>query len=167
MAQPPVPAPVVQQPRPIAMSVVPGLIHRETYHEPLAKSKEGNRSRFEGYRVFTRWIASDQTFFMVRKFTSLNVRIILSLQDQIVQMEQDLQELDEDWSRDPLPQNITHPDPDIIHNGTFRQDDVDQRTILLDKLAQKVSFYSMFVSALRHFVAKVPIYLQVPFGNQH
>jgi len=59
--------------------------------------------------------------------SGLNVRVILSLQDEIVKLEQELDELDEDWSREELPASIHHPDPDLIHNGTFRNDCVGER----------------------------------------
>lgn len=104
--------------------------------------KTFNPPRYIGYRVFCKWAASDQTYFIVRKFPALNVRVILSLQDEIVKLEQELDELDEDWSREELPASIHHPDPDLIHNGTFRNDCVEERKRLLGELTTKLSNYS-------------------------
>jgi hypothetical protein len=166
---PPVAPPVVnQQPQrvPPPVAIAPGanplhqqpLTHRITFHELPEEEKRANRPRFEGYRVFTRWIASDQTYFLIRKFTSLNVRIILSLQDEIVELEQQLTELDEDWSRDPLPASVNYPIPNLIHNGTFRQDVATMRTQLLTSLTEKVFYYSEALLSFPIFLASLVRY---------
>jgi hypothetical protein len=104
--------------------------------------KRDNPPRYIGYRVFCKWTASDPTYFIVRKFPALNVRVILNLQDEIVKLEQELDELDEDWSRETLPIGIHHPDPDLIHNGTFRNDEVEERKNLIKTITEKLSTYS-------------------------
>jgi hypothetical protein len=46
--------------------------------------------KYIGHKVFSRWIASDQTFFVMRRFGALNARVALSLQDEIVELEANL-----------------------------------------------------------------------------
>jgi hypothetical protein len=116
---------------------------RLEFTEPNFLEKERYPARYLGYRVFSKWVASDQNLLVVRKFASLNVRIILSLQDEIVKLEQDLNGIDEDSSR---PGPIDDCDPEVIHNGTFREDHVKQRTELLEILAKKLQRYSELIS---------------------
>jgi hypothetical protein len=46
--------------------------------------------KYTGYRIFSRWMATDNDFLIVRRFGNLNARIILSMQDDIVQLEEQL-----------------------------------------------------------------------------
>jgi hypothetical protein len=143
----PTPGPQATNPQNIQPLIQPRPNRRhDTFHEPSRDEKDSLPSRYLGYRVFCKWVASDQTYLIVRKFSTLNVRIILSLQDEIVKLEQELNELDEDWSRVTLPDHINHPDPDTIHNGTFRADDVRERTKLIRVLSGKIQRYSMSIS---------------------
>lgn len=50
--------------------------------------------KYAGYRVFSRFMASDDAFLIVRRFGNLNARIALSLQDDIVLLEQQLDNLE-------------------------------------------------------------------------
>ncbi|OCL12968.1 hypothetical protein AOQ84DRAFT_131338 [Glonium stellatum] len=141
----------------------PPLVHRHTFHEPGRDLRRHNPARYLGYRVFSKWVASDQTYFIVRKFPALNVRVILSLQDEIVKLEQELNTLDEDWSRERLPGGIQHPDPDTIHNGTFRQDDVQERTELIERLTKKLKNYSRTNHPIFHLLYSLFCYLSFDF----
>jgi hypothetical protein len=92
--------------------------------------------KFEGYRVFSKWIASDESFFIVRHFGALNARVILSLQDEIVELEDRLRVMDEETSRKAAPKTL--------HNGTFRLDGYQQRKELLTgQITDKLRRYSM------------------------
>jgi hypothetical protein len=46
--------------------------------------------KYVGYKTFSRWMASDSAFLVVRRFGALNARIALSMQDEIVQLEEQL-----------------------------------------------------------------------------
>jgi hypothetical protein len=72
--------------------------------------------KYIGYKVFSRWVASDPSFFVLRKFGTLNARVALSLQDEIAQLEEELDSMDKTYS---------HRDTKDAHNGTFRDDPFD------------------------------------------
>jgi len=87
-----------------------------------------------GYKIFSRWVASDQAFFIVRRFGALNARVVLSLQDEIVELEEQLDAMDEHASNLP---------DDTVHNGSFRVDPLDARKKLVrDTLPEKLAKYS-------------------------
>ncbi|KAI9868671.1 MAG: hypothetical protein M1813_004521 [Trichoglossum hirsutum] len=87
-----------------------------------------------GYRVFSRWIASDPALFIVRRFGALNTRVILCLQDEIARHEEELDRLDEKFRQ---------AEPDDTNNGSFRNDPCQDRKILIEKtLRKKLAKYS-------------------------
>ena len=91
--------------------------------------------KYEGYRLYSKWVASENTFFIVRRFGALNTRIILALQDEIVQLEHRLNRMDEENSRKQLP--------DDTNNGSFRYDLFDERRDLVQNvLPEKLARYS-------------------------
>jgi hypothetical protein len=49
--------------------------------------------KYYGYRVFSRWTGSTEEFLIIRQFSTLNARIILSLQDKISKYESSLTHL--------------------------------------------------------------------------
>ncbi|KAI0864928.1 hypothetical protein F4860DRAFT_383945 [Xylaria cubensis] len=91
--------------------------------------------KYVGYRGYTGLVASEDDFFILRRFNSLNVRIALLLQDEIVVLENELAEIDGRSSR---------KDSDDLHNGSFRQDQND-RTAVLHKIRQRMLKYNEFV----------------------
>jgi len=94
--------------------------------------------KYIGYKGYSEFIASDNDFYVVRKFASLNTRIALALQDQIAVLETDLDELDAQYSK---------RDAEDLHNGSFRNDQED-RTELIEKITTKLAKYSeLFQSA--------------------
>ena len=99
------------------------------------KEIEAAEWKYTGYRGFASFVSSDDDFFVLRKFGSLNARVILALQDEIVALEQDLAALDDHWSQK------TGPD---CHNGSFRDDLGSPRSELLrKKIYGKLKDYSM------------------------
>jgi hypothetical protein len=44
--------------------------------------------KYVGYKSYASWVASSDSFFHVRKFAALNVRVILALQDEISVLEE-------------------------------------------------------------------------------
>jgi hypothetical protein len=91
-----------------------------------------------GYRDFSRWVASDPAWFITRRFSTLNARIILRLQDNVVELEQKLNKLDRDYS---LPNSIMQDD-DNTHNGSFRLESFDDRKQVIKDLAIALKEYS-------------------------
>ena len=79
-----------------------------------------------------KWAASDDDFFVLRRFGGLGARILLRLQDQIVKLEEDLEGWDHKCRKDALD------------NGTFRDDPIGQRQKLLDELTSRLEQYRKF-----------------------
>jgi hypothetical protein len=71
-----------------------------------------------GYPEFTSFVASDQAFFILRRFSRLSARVLLALQDEIVQLETRLDEIEK---------CLAHPNLPHVQNGTFRNDTDDKR----------------------------------------
>jgi hypothetical protein len=93
--------------------------------------------KYTGYRGFSSFLASDDDVCIIRKFGSLNVRVILALQDEIVTLEQELAALDNECSQK------TRPD---CHNGSFKDDLGYPRSELLrNKIYGKLKDYSMLI----------------------
>ncbi|KAH0545463.1 hypothetical protein FGG08_000464 [Glutinoglossum americanum] len=91
--------------------------------------------KYTGYRVFSKWVASDQGFLIARKFGALNARVILSLQDEISELEDELDATDEVCSRTTAPNEI--------NNGSFRLDPIPRRLELVrELLPEKLVQYS-------------------------
>lgn len=89
--------------------------------------------KFIGYRGYAKFISSEDDFFILRRFDTLNTRIALALQDEICELEEELSELDIAYSR---------RDCDDLSNGTFRDDDVEERRTLIGEIAKKLFKYS-------------------------
>ncbi|KAK1671996.1 hypothetical protein BDP55DRAFT_274936 [Colletotrichum godetiae] len=91
--------------------------------------------KYIGYKGYTKFIASEDDFFLLRRFDSLNVRVGLALQDEISELEQELEEMDNALSK------ISALD---FNNGTIRQD-VEERTDLIVALSKKLVKYNEFL----------------------
>ena len=61
---------------------------------PSTTDIEAQPWKYLGYRAFCEWSASDNELFVLRRFTALNTRVILKMQDEIVQLEEELAEID-------------------------------------------------------------------------
>ena len=94
--------------------------------------------KYLGYRAFSKWAASSEDALIIRRFNTLNARVLLFMQDEIVRIESDLEELDK--------QNIRSSD--LVHNGTFSEEHVQARNNLLGLLVHKLKAYSTFHYAL-------------------
>ena len=76
-----------------------------------------------------KWMASDDDFFVLRRFGELSARILLRLQDRIVKLEEDLHRID-----NMCMENGSN-------NGTFRYDTCSERQRLLDELTSRLEHY--------------------------
>jgi hypothetical protein len=88
-----------------------------------------------GYRGFSAFLASDNDFLIFRRFGALNARLLLFLQDEISSLEQHL---------DVLESSHSHSSARDIHNGTFRHDELPDRTRLLRQIHSKIREYSKY-----------------------
>lgn len=88
--------------------------------------------KYVGYPGYTKFISSDDDFYILRRFDKLNVRLCLRLQDEISGLEEHLSCLDDEYSR---------RESEDVNNGTFR-DDLEDRAKLLVLLLDKVERYS-------------------------
>lgn len=89
--------------------------------------------KYIGYRGFSAFISSDDDFLVFRRFGALTARVLLGLQDQLSVFEEELEALDAKHSR---------TGSEDIHNGSFRQEAVPERTELLSKIHSKLREYS-------------------------
>jgi hypothetical protein len=81
-------------------------------------------------------MASDQAFFILRRFGTLNTRVLLAMQDEIVELEDRLNFMDEEYSRKDYT--------DAVDNGTFRDDPFgDRRKLVQEILPEKLARYSI------------------------
>ena len=88
--------------------------------------------KYIGYRGYSEFVASENDFFMLRRFGAVSTRVALMLQDQVVVLEDELRELDRKYSgREAVG----------VNNGTFRDDEKDRLNVL-EKLRLKLVEYS-------------------------
>jgi hypothetical protein len=112
--------------------------HRPSSAESISLKEEKEKPwKYIGYKVFSRWVASDPSFFVLRRFGTLNARVALSLQDEIAQLEEKLDFMDKAYSSREIPD---------FHNGTFRNDlfneEDDRKVLIRDVLPDKLAKYS-------------------------
>ncbi|CAF9936463.1 hypothetical protein IMSHALPRED_010771 [Imshaugia aleurites] len=86
-----------------------------------------------GYPAMCKWMASDDDFFVLRRFGGLSARILLRQQDRIVKLEEDLQRVD----------NMCMINGS--NNGTFRYDTNFERQRLLDELTSRLEQFQRFL----------------------
>lgn len=77
----------------------------------------------------SKWMASDDDFFVVRRFGELSARVLLRLQDRIVKLEEDIKHMDQMCMENGS------------NNGTFRYDPIAERQLLLDELTGRLEQY--------------------------
>jgi len=88
--------------------------------------------KYIGYKAFSEWSASDNDFFVIRRFGALNTRVILKWQDDIRQLEEELAKIDEE---------NREVNEDLVNNGSFRRDKKG-RNELLKKCFDRLKEYS-------------------------
>lgn len=121
--------------------------------ELAVRSRQKKPWKYAGYPQFSKFIASDDDFFKLRAFGTISARVLLMLQDEIVQLETKLQDLDESLAEGTAPD---------IHNGSFRQETSQERRLTLRKINGKLVAYNKLV--LQH--AELRSRLGVPKKDQ-
>lgn len=89
--------------------------------------------KYAGYKNYSRFVGASRSFFFARQFRTLNVRVILAMQDQLSELEEDLNELDN---------QLSCKDAGDIHNGSFRQETSRERLGLIWDTQRKLKNYS-------------------------
>jgi hypothetical protein len=94
----------------------------------------GEPWKYTGYKKYSWFLASDDDFLIFRRFMTLNARVLLLLQDEL------LKALDERYSLRDAPR---------LHNRSFRveqgEEKQQERRKLLFEIKDKVSEYSTFL----------------------
>lgn len=104
--------------------------------------------KFEGYPAFSAWIASSDDFFLLRRFGSLNARVLLMIQDEIVRKEDELQSID--------LQSQTGPD-NLGDCSSFRYEPQPRREKILQELKVLLKEYSTSFLAQSMYSLLVPL----------
>jgi hypothetical protein len=113
----------------------------DSYPDFTPEQARWNPRKYSGYRVFSRWMASDQAFFILRRFGTLNTRVLLAMQDEIVELEDRLNFMDEEYSRKDYTEQVD--------NGTFRDDPFDDRRRLVQEIIpEKLARYSLLKGSI-------------------
>ncbi|TVY33883.1 hypothetical protein LOCC1_G008063, partial [Lachnellula occidentalis] len=103
--------------------------------QPTEEEIERKPWKYIGYKGYADFLASENDFFIFRKFASLNCRVALSLQDQLSVLESDLDDIDTRYSK---------KNAGDINNGSFR-DDREDRAELVQSISQKLAQYNTFM----------------------
>ncbi|EEU45428.1 uncharacterized protein NECHADRAFT_80333 [Fusarium vanettenii 77-13-4] len=88
--------------------------------------------KFIGYKGYAEFISSDDDWFILRRFGTLNIRVALALQDEVSVLEEKLKKLDATYSQRGAPDR---------HNGRLRGD-VEERRALIELLSDKLYKYT-------------------------
>lgn len=81
-------------------------------------------------------MSSSDDFLVLRRFSTLNVRALLLLQDRIARLERDLSRYDEAARQAP---------DEFANSGSFRLDAWEDRKSIMDQLLPLLDQYSMIV----------------------
>ena len=111
---------------------------QETEWQPSQKDIDEKPWKYAGYQSFSTFIASDNDFLVFRRFGTLSARVLLSLQDQLSCLEEDLEACE---------RRVRGKDVPDIHNGSFRQESQKDRQELVcraQRLLQEYSQSSLF-----------------------
>ncbi|KAL3483260.1 hypothetical protein BJX62DRAFT_231109 [Aspergillus germanicus] len=90
--------------------------------------------KYIGYNGYSSFLATDTDFCNFRRFDRLNIRVILALQDELVEIEESLAEIDRASSRRDAPD---------LNNGSFRDDPQRVRADLVWEARHKLEEYSL------------------------
>ncbi|KAF2441987.1 hypothetical protein P171DRAFT_522900 [Karstenula rhodostoma CBS 690.94] len=106
-----------------------------------SQDKRNSAWKYEGYKAFSSWMASEDDFFLFRRFGDLNCRTILWMQDRIKRVEDDLRRLDE-WVEK------SHPD-EKLRNDSFKWDEqhMQQRHAHMEQLSRQLHHYNQFIDS--------------------
>lgn len=111
--------------------------------DPSLLSRDEKRARgwkFQGYPLFSKWMASSNDFCVVRRFTQLGARVLLRLQDEIVELESRLEGLDAASMKDPSTYGR-------VNSFRFDKEQELERDSCMEELTTKLKEYYVFLEA--------------------
>ncbi|KAF1958522.1 hypothetical protein CC80DRAFT_491069 [Byssothecium circinans] len=88
--------------------------------------------KYVGYRGFSAFLASDNDFLILRRFSKLATRSLLALQDELAELEDQLETLEDQLMQSAGPE---------VHHGSFRQETQDVRVALSEEIQNKLRVY--------------------------
>jgi hypothetical protein len=109
--------------KPLIATGTPALLHAEAGREHSGRSL---------HPELTSFVTSDESLFILRRFSRLSARILLALQDEIVQLENKLDEIDR------LP---AHPTSASMSNSTLKNDTDQDRRGYMKEAEEKLKRY--------------------------
>ncbi|KAF2465012.1 uncharacterized protein BDR25DRAFT_295794 [Lindgomyces ingoldianus] len=124
---------------PIELQKLPQLRPSQNLQPLSDDAKKKLAWKYEGYQEFSRWMASDDDFFIIRRFQNLNANVILYMQDRVTQIEERLREIHEN--------NVNAPDGENRKNCSFRWDmrHEQERNRLMCELTGLLHHYNQYV----------------------
>ncbi|GIJ86765.1 hypothetical protein Asppvi_005660 [Aspergillus pseudoviridinutans] len=123
------------------MSGLVGAVDRETAYEKAWK--------YLGYREYSRFLGSHANFLHVRLFRTLNARVLLAMQDYIIELEVELDKLDLEVAQPSAPDK---------HNGSFRQETSTKRMELVWELQKRLKAYNEYISTYSQLSKRRAVY---------
>lgn len=112
-----------------------------------AKERRGKAHEYEGYDEFSKWMASDDDCFIIRRFEKLNARVILYMQERISQIEQRLIQIHE---------GNAHPSNEKRRNDSIRWDarNEQERDRLMRDLTGLLHHYNQYIETFSKIRAR-------------
>lgn len=115
----------------------------------LQKDRETQPWKYIGYRGFCQFIASDDNFFVFRRFSGLSSRVLLALQDELSELEGQLEKLEGQLSAVSAPN---------VHNGSFRQETSQARIDLIREVDKKLRAYNELINQHSKIRRRPPVH---------
>ncbi|KAF2635322.1 hypothetical protein P280DRAFT_411735 [Massarina eburnea CBS 473.64] len=99
--------------------------------------------KYDGYQSFTAWMASEDDFFLFRRFDTLNARTILWMQDRIIQIEEFLQQKHKEAEDDIEKKGLRNDSFRFDHHCMKeRQEKMKELSVLLRDYNQHIETFS-------------------------
>ncbi|KAF2622058.1 hypothetical protein BU25DRAFT_443440 [Macroventuria anomochaeta] len=136
--------PLMRSLRSRSWHIVPAAPTSSRHSVTDEKTKQNKAWKYEGYSGFSEWMASDDDFFIVRRFGTINARVILWMQNQIVEKERKLAELHKRME----DRSETSPDGEGM-NDSFDWDikNLPERHDLMRGLSDQLLQYNSYINA--------------------
>ena len=89
--------------------------------------------KYVGYREYSTFLTSDNDFLLLRRFSTITLRVLLALQDELSELEEQLNTIDE---------RLADPKAPDVHNGSFREETSEVRLEIIKEIHSKLKAYS-------------------------
>ncbi|KAF2831562.1 hypothetical protein CC86DRAFT_140805 [Ophiobolus disseminans] len=108
---------------------------------PSTTSPKRRPYKEDGYQAFSKWMASDDDFFVFRRFESLNANTILWMQFRISELEAKLEGIHEEIKESKVSDNLKNSS--FAWDAKYRQ----ERTKIMGELSCLLLQYNQFIDA--------------------